>query len=71
MTMNASARSLIGLVTSQNLRFVIPVYQRPYSWDEEQCEQLWEDVLSVGKRPDDKHFTGSIVWIQDLSLIHI
>lgn len=65
MTMNALARSLIGLVTSQNSRFVIPVYQRPYSWDEEQCEQLWEDVLSVGKRPDDKHFTGSIVWIQD------
>ena len=65
MAMNASAQSLIGLITNASLRFVVPVYQRPYSWDEEHCEQLWDDVLSVGKRPDDRHFTGSVVWVQD------
>ena len=65
MAMNAAAQSLIGLITGANLRFVIPVYQRPYSWDEEHCMQLWEDILSVGRRPEDRHFTGSIVWVQD------
>lgn len=63
--MNAHAQALVGLITSANLRFVIPVYQRPYSWDEEQCEQLWDDVLYVGNRPQDRHFTGSVVWVQD------
>ena len=65
MAMNASAQSLIGLITNASLRFVVPVYQRPYSWDKENCEQLWDDILSVGKRPDDRHFTGSVVWVQD------
>lgn len=65
MTMNASAQSLIGLLTNAGIRFVIPVYQRPYSWDEEQCEQLWDDIRSVGQRLGDKHFTGSVVWVQE------
>lgn len=65
MAMNAHAQALVGLITSANLRFVIPVYQRPYSWDEEQCEQLWDDILYVGNRPQDRHFTGSVVWVQD------
>lgn len=65
MAMNASAQSLIALITGANLRFVIPVYQRPYSWGEDECLQLWEDVLDVGKRPQDRHFTGSVVWVQD------
>lgn len=65
MAMNAHAQALVGLITSANLRFVIPVYQRPYSWDEEQCEQLWDDILYVGSRPQERHFTGSVVWVQD------
>ena len=65
MSMNASAQSMVGLMTNASLRFVVPVYQRPYSWDEEQCEQLWDDIRSVGLRPDDRHFTGSVVWVQD------
>lgn len=65
MAMNASAQSMITLMTNASLRFVVPVYQRPYSWDEDQCEQLWDDIRSVGSRPEDRHFTGSVVWVQD------
>ncbi len=63
--MNAAPVALTVLLSNSSQRFVIPVYQRPYSWDEDQCVQLWEDILYVGKRPADKHFTGSVVWIQD------
>ena len=63
--MNASSQPLIALITPPSFRFVVPVYQRPYSWNREHCEQLWDDILSVGKRPDGRHFTGSVVWIQD------
>ena len=46
-------------------QYIIPIYQRTYSWQIEQCEQLWKDVIKVAK--DEKstgHFVGSIVYIQ-------
>ena len=46
-------------------QFVIPIYQRTYSWTERECWQLWEDILRTGR--NDKisaHFVGSIVYIE-------
>lgn len=46
-------------------QFIIPIYQRTYSWTERECLQLWDDVLRAGK--DDSvaaHFMGSIVYIE-------
>ena len=62
--MDASAIDLTALMSSGGQRFIIPVYQRPYSWDEEQAVQLWDDILAVGRRGEGKHFTGSVVWVQ-------
>lgn len=46
-------------------QFVVPIYQRAYSWGESECNQLWEDVVRAGTRNDlAKHFTGSIVYIE-------
>lgn len=28
-------------------KFVIPVFQRDYTWTEPQCEQLWKDILRI------------------------
>lgn len=47
-------------------QFVIPIYQRPYSWTERECRQLWDDIMRIGR--DDRvpaHFIGSIVYVQD------
>ena len=46
-------------------QFVIPIYQRTYSWTGKECRQLWNDILRTGK--DDAlsaHFVGSIVYIE-------
>jgi len=46
-------------------QFLIPIYQRNYSWTADQCKQLWADLLRAGK--DDKinaHFIGSIVYVE-------
>ncbi len=46
-------------------QFLIPIYQRTYRWERDQCEQLWKDIIKVGS--DDKisgHFIGSIVYIE-------
>ncbi len=48
--------------------FIIPEFQRPYSWGVEQCEQLWEDISSFfDDMSDDKdrYFLGSIVVYDD------
>ena len=63
--MDANSRKILGLISEMNTRFVVPVYQRPYSWGEEQCAQLWDDILATGRKADALHFTGSIVTIQD------
>lgn len=45
-------------------QFVIPVFQRDYSWSETQCEQLWDDILRVGGDPSaGSHFIGSVVYV--------
>lgn len=46
-------------------QFVIPIYQRTYSWTLKECKQLWDDIIKAGR--DDKissHFLGSIVYIE-------
>lgn len=47
-------------------QFVIPIYQRKYSWEDKHCKQIWNDIVSAGA--DEKsggHFIGSIVYITD------
>jgi uncharacterized protein with ParB-like and HNH nuclease domain len=45
-------------------QFVIPVFQRDYSWTEAECEQLWKDVIEIARDTSDRgHFLGSVVYI--------
>ena len=45
-------------------QFVIPVFQRDYSWTEAECEQLWRDITEIASDPGDRgHFLGSVVYI--------
>jgi uncharacterized protein with ParB-like and HNH nuclease domain len=45
-------------------QFVIPVFQRDYSWTEAECEQLWKDVTEIASDPSERgHFLGSVVYI--------
>lgn len=62
--MDAGKKILLDLFTG-SLRFVVPVYQRRYSWGEAQCRQLWSDIVTAGRHTDRTHFTGSIVWMQE------
>ncbi|EJB48674.1 hypothetical protein HPHPA20_0734 [Helicobacter pylori Hp A-20] len=65
--MDACATTLLGFFEeNQNNQFVIPIYQRVYSWEKEQCEQLWDDIIKIGG--NDKmngHFIGSILYVLD------
>lgn len=42
-------------------QFIIPVYQRTYSWELPHCEKLWKDIVNMQKGNRPSHFVGSIV----------
>ena len=47
-------------------QFIIPIYQRTYSWEIQQCEQLWNDIIRAGTGEEIKvHFVGSIVYVAE------
>lgn len=46
-------------------QFVIPIYQRSYSWGKKECRQLWDDILRTGRNEMvSAHFVGSIVYVE-------
>ncbi|WQS66824.1 DUF262 domain-containing protein [Helicobacter pylori] len=65
--MDAGATTLLGFFEeNQNNQFVIPIYQRVYSWEKEQCKQLWDDIIKTGGNDQiEGHFIGSIVFVHD------
>ncbi|PUD16971.1 hypothetical protein C2S04_07335 [Helicobacter pylori] len=65
--MKADAMKLLDFIgKSQEKQFVIPIYQRVYSWGKEQCKQLWDDIIKTGGNDQiEGHFIGSIVFVQD------
>lgn len=43
-------------------KFVIPEYQRAYSWDIPRCDKLWQDIEDyIESGPDDPYFFGTII----------
>ena len=63
--MKATEANLLEFI-KKSPRFIIPIYQRTYSWTERECRQLWDDIIRAGSSPEIKaHFMGSVVYIQD------
>jgi uncharacterized protein with ParB-like and HNH nuclease domain len=44
---------------------LIPLYQRTYSWEREQCARLWSDIVKLHNTKREGHFVGSIVRIDE------
>jgi uncharacterized protein with ParB-like and HNH nuclease domain/predicted transport protein len=55
---------LTHLIDGQK-QFIVPVFQRDYSWGTKHCLQLWQDIVRVGGNKSAKsHFVGSVVYIE-------
>ncbi|MGC2660510.1 MAG: DUF262 and DUF1524 domain-containing protein [Bryobacteraceae bacterium] len=62
--MKATEAKLLDFIR-KSPQFVIPIYQRTYSWTRTECLKLWADIVRTGG--DDgisAHFVGSIVYIE-------
>lgn len=61
--MNAQDLPLTQLLDGAK-QFIVPIFQRDYSWGTKHCQQLWNDILRVGADPNTRaHFLGSVVYI--------
>ena len=59
--MKGEAQPLIKYFDGSDKRFIIPLYQRNYDWKEENCEQLFQDLIKLHNSDRKSHFFGSIV----------
>lgn len=60
--MRAKETNFLKLMESQFNQYIVPIYQRTYSWGEKQCQVLWEDIIKISKKKkSDRHFIGSTV----------
>ncbi len=63
--MKATEAKLLDFL-KKSPQFVIPIYQRTYSWTEKECRQLWDDIVRTGANDNILvHFVGSIVYIEE------
>lgn len=61
---NTNPESLRSIFSQH--QFVIPEFQRSYSWEKEQCEQLWDDIVDFCQDAESQqYFLGSIVVYKD------
>lgn len=61
--MEASERTISRILTEQ-IRYEIPPYQRPYSWEKGNVEQLLDDVWEAYEADDAEYFIGSLITIE-------
>lgn len=61
--MDANKGYMVRFLNGNDKKFVIPVYQRAYSWKKGDCELLLSDLESVYEKGSQTHFFGSIVYV--------
>ena len=50
-------------------QYVVPLFQRPYSWERKEWEVLWDDLVWLcGNEEPKSHFIGSIVTMPTVSV---
>ncbi|MDX0135221.1 DUF262 domain-containing protein [Sinorhizobium meliloti] len=62
-TMEAAERTISQILTEQ-IQYQIPAYQRPYSWEKGNVEQLLDDVWEAYEAADEEYFIGSLITIE-------
>lgn len=62
--MKATEAKLLEFI-KKSPQFVIPIYQRTYSWTEKECLQIWQDIIRCGSdNTISAHFIGSVVYVE-------
>lgn len=63
--MKATSANLLNIIKGPK-QFIIPIYQRTYSWLLPQCNKLFNDILKISSNESMQgHFIGSVVYFQE------
>lgn len=73
--LNVDQKNIKTLLTDKKSDFLIPDYQRPYAWQEEECQTLWEDIFTFAIpsedatkfNSEDEYYLGPIVTFKNSS----
>lgn len=58
--LNVDQKSVKDLFQNNKADFLIPDYQRPYAWEDKECQTLWDDIFAFAFPEDDyEKFDGS------------
>lgn len=60
ISLTAEQKTIEGIFGSPNEIYVIPMYQRPYSWGFDQLYELYKDLMSAYNE-DEPYFLGNII----------
>ena len=71
--LNVDQKTIMLLFSDKKSDFLIPDYQRPYAWEESQCQTLWDDIFSFAFpennyqkfEKNEEYFLGSIVTFEN------
>ncbi len=63
--MKAEEKRFLQFLEGSEKSFVIPVYQRNYDWKQEQCKQLFDDIVQISKENYRTHFMWAVVAYQE------
>lgn len=71
--LNIDQKKIKQLFEDKRSDFLIPDYQRPYAWGEDECQTLWKDIFDFAfpdKKPenfnsDEEYFLGPIVTFEN------
>jgi len=66
----AGQKTLQDIFLSDNYRFEIPSYQRPYSWTAREARELFDDVIEAMRDGQDDYFLGSFVLVKQPNQKH-
>lgn len=67
--LNVDQKNIHELFSHKKADFLIPDYQRPYAWNEDQCQTLWDDLFEFAFpnnnvddfNDNDEYYLGAIV----------
>lgn len=71
--LNVDQKTVWSLLSDKKSDFLIPDYQRPYAWEEDKCQTLWDDIFTFAFpdnnyenfNPNEEYFLGSIVTFEN------
>lgn len=65
LSLRAEQKSILNLFNNGEDIYVIPEYQRPYSWNKDTCYQFYSDITSAFLQDKD-YFVGNIIMARSM-----